>query len=127
MDEARLQISRMADVLAKGGGELSLHTALTREHGERAVECSVRDVVALGPALPHHQRPDVEPLFADGGQHGVEAVDGVAVAQLFVCGAPVGDCSSMAFDDGGGSLAGSLEIVLGSVELSLGRVDVVAP
>jgi hypothetical protein len=31
----------MADVLAEGGGELSLYTAFAGEHGVRAVECHV--------------------------------------------------------------------------------------
>ena len=68
----------------------------------------------------------MEPVFADGGQHGVEPVDGVAVPELLVCVALVGDRLGVAFDGGGGSLAGAFEVVLGPVELLLGDVEFVA-
>ena len=97
--------------------------------GERArrTRCGgrCREVVAFGPVLPGGEGLDVEPLLADGGQHGVEEVDGVAVAELIVCVALVGDCVGVAFDGGGGSLAGAFEVVLGPLELLLGDVEVV--
>ena len=68
----------------------------------------------------------MEPLFADGRQHGVEPVDGVAGPELLVCVALVGDRLGVAFDGGGGSLAGAFEVVLGPVELVLGDVEFVA-
>ena len=68
----------------------------------------------------------MDPLFADGGQHGVEAVDGLAGPEVFVCVALVGDGLGVAFDGGGGSLAGAFEVVLGPVEPLVGDVEFVA-
>ena len=68
----------------------------------------------------------MEPVFADGGRHRVEEVDGVAAAELVVRVALVGDCSGVAFDGGAGSSTGALEVVLGAFELLLGGVDLAA-
>ena len=114
---------RGAEVVAEGGGEMLFDAGLVSEHGTRGVEGAVGEVVALGPALPGAERLDAAALFADGGEHRVEEVDGVAVAELFVGVAPVGDRLGVAFDGGGGSLAGACEVVLGSFELLLGDVD----
>ena len=80
----------------------------------------------MGPALPGVECADVEPVFADGGHHRVEEVDGVAVAELVVRVALVGDCPGVAFDGGAGSSTGALEVVLGAFELLLGGVDLAA-
>ena len=80
----------------------------------------------MGPALPGGESLDVAPVFADGGQHRVEEVDGVAAAELVVRVALVGDCPGVAVDGGAGSSPGALEVVLGAFELLLGGVDVAA-
>ena len=82
--------------------------------------------VAVGPVLPGVERSDAHPVFADGGCHGVEAVDCVAGPELLVCVALVGDCPGVSFDGGSGSAAGAGEVVLGSFELSLSDGEVVA-
>ena len=115
-----------AEVVAEGGGELLLEARSVSEHSEGSVEGPGGDVVAFGPLLPRREGLDVEPLLADGGQHGVEELDGVAVAKLIVRVPLVGDCVSVAFDGRRGSLAGPFEVVLGPLELVLGDVEVVA-
>ena len=86
----------------------------------------VGDVVALCPAVPGGEGVDVKPVVADGRCHRVEEFGRVAVAQLFVGVALLGEGSGMAFDGGGGALPGSFEVVLGAVELLLGDVEVAA-
>ena len=73
-----------AELVAEGGGELSFGSCLAGEYGDGAVEFGVGYVMAVGPVVPGGEAADVEPVFADGGEHGVEAVDGVAVAELVV-------------------------------------------
>ena len=68
----------------------------------------------------------METVFADGGHHRVEEVEGVAAAELVVCVALVGDRPGVAVDGGAGSLTGALEVVLGVFELLLGGVDLAA-
>ncbi len=110
----------------EGGGEPLIGASLACEHGEGAVECLLRYVVAMGPALPGREGADVEPVLAEGGHHRVEEVDGVPVAQLFVRIALNGGCLGVAFDGRGGSVPGAFEVELGSFELLLGDVDFVA-
>jgi hypothetical protein len=109
-------------VVADGDGKLLFHAGLTHEDGEHGVEGAIGQVVALGPALPGDQCSDVEALFANGGRHRIEEVDGVAGPELVVGGALVGDCVGVAFDGGAGSLAGALQVILGPVELPFGGV-----
>jgi hypothetical protein len=69
---------------------------------------------------------DVDPVFAHGGHHRVEEVDGVAASDIVVCVALVGDRPGVAFEGGAGSLPGALDEVLGPLELLLGGVDYAA-
>jgi hypothetical protein len=108
------------------GGEVLFGAGSVGEDSERGVEGSVGYVVAFGPVLPRGEGLEADPLFADGRQHGVEPVDGVAGPEVLVCVALVGDRLGVAFDGGAGSLAGAFEVVLGAVELMLGDVEFVA-
>ena len=117
---------RVAEIVVECGGELLFGAGSVSEDSERRVEGSVGYVVAFGPVLPRGEGLDVDPLFADGRQHGVEPVDGLAGPEVLVCVALVGDRLGVAFDGGGGSLAGAFEVVLGPVELVLGDVEFVA-
>ena len=99
---------------------------LVGEHVVRGVEFPVGDVVALGPVVPGGEGVDVDAVVADGRCHRVEKFGGVAVAQLFVGVALLGEGSGVAFDGGGDALPGALEVVLGAVELLLGEVEVAA-
>jgi hypothetical protein len=115
---------RGAEVVAESGGEMLFHARLVSEHGTRGVEGAVGELVASGPTLPGGERLEAAAPFADGGQHRVEQVDGVAVAELIVRVALVGDGVGVAFDGGGGASPGTCEVVLGPVELPLGDMDV---
>ena len=117
---------RVAEIVVECGGELLFGAGSVSEDSERGVEGLVGYVVAFGPVLPRGEGLDVDPLFADGRQHGVEPVDGLAGPEVLVCVALVGDRLGVAFDGGGGSLAGAFEVVLGPVELVLGDVEFVA-
>jgi len=74
----------VADVTLKRGGEVLFGAGSVSEESERSVEGAVGYVVALGPVLPRGEGLDVDLLFADEREHGVEAVDGAAGAELFV-------------------------------------------
>src|SRR5215217_7647048 len=117
---------RVAEIVVECGGELLFGARSVSEDSERCVEGRVGYVVAFGPVPPRDEGLDVDPLFAAGRQHGVEPVDGLAGPEVLVCVALGGDRLGVAFDDGGGSLAGAVEVVLGPVELMLGDVEFVA-
>ena len=119
------RLIHVAEVVAEDGGELLFGARSVSEHGEGRWRVLVGEVVTFGPVMPGHESVDVDPLFADGRQHGVEEVDGVAVAELFVCVMLGGGCVHVAFDGGSGPMAGSFEVGLGPLELVLGDVEYV--
>jgi hypothetical protein len=115
-----------AELVAEGGGELSFGSWLAGECDDGAVEVLVGYVVAVGPVVPGGEAADVEPVFADGGEHGVEAVADVVVAELVVGLALGGKRHGVLLNGGAGSLPSAGEVVLGSYELLFGLVQLVA-
>jgi hypothetical protein len=109
-----------AEVVAEGGGELLLEARSVSEHSEHRADGVVGDVVALGPVLPGREGVDVEPLLPGRWQHGVEELDGVAVAELVVRVPLVDDCVSVPFDGGGGS-TGAYVVVSSRTTIGLTR------
>jgi hypothetical protein len=114
------------EVVVERAGELLLDASLAGEHRGRASECLLRYGVTFGPTLPSGEGADAEPAFADVGHHRVEQVDGFAVAQLLVRIALNDSSLGVSFDGGRGPLARPVEVMLGSFELLLADVDVLA-